>query len=441
MFTVYMIIPDQWQKEVIQHKGNICVCSGRQTGKSQCIAIKAIEYVVNNKNKQVLIISVTEDQAIELLLKCINYVEEKFPRLVKRGKDRPTKSILRLTNGSMIRTKAVGQSGLGVRGFTINMLIADEAAFMPKDVWAAVTPMLLTTGGDIILISTPHGKTGYFYDCYNDPNFKTWHLNSEQVIKDRKISPSWNNIQKIKALEHLESEKLRMSTREYGQEYLGLFLEDLAQFYPDELIRASMIQQRQDIGKQGRIFYLGVDVARMGEDHTAFQIIERRDQLLIHRESIVWKKNYLPEISEKIIALNEIYNFKKIYVDSGGLGIGVVDNLLADIRTKRKTIGLDNSEKLIEYNSEGKPRMKKLLGVDLHNNLLNLMQKKKILILDDGDIYQSFKSVQYEYINEKGGAVMRVFSEPHKDGDIIEALKRAAFCIKDKINKVRFSYI
>jgi hypothetical protein len=433
-----MIKLDPWQKEIIEAKGNLCICSGRQTGKSQCIAQKAVEYCLNNPRKQVLIISVTEDQAILLLQKCLLYIEEKNPRAIKQGKSRPTKSKLELKNDSIIRTKAVGQSGLGARGFTINMLIADEAAFMPDDVWAAVTPMLLTTGGDIILISTPHGKSGYFYQCFNDENFKRWHLNSEEVVKNREICPTWKEIQKDKAIGFLEAEKRRMSIREYGQEYLGQFIDELCQFYSDEVIRRSMIYQRSVIGKEGRDFYLGCDLARMGGDETTFEIVERKDEQLYHRENIVWKYVRLSEITEKILQLDTQYNFKRIYLDDGGIGVGVFDSLLSNPQTKKKTIALNNSQRIIEYNIDKTPKKKKLLKEDLHNNLLQLMEKGKILLLDDSNIWLSFKSIQYEYLNEKGGATMRIFGD---NSHIVEGIVRAAWCIKDKLNKVRFSYI
>lgn len=121
---------DEWQKQVLDYKGNLVVCSGRQTGKSTIVAIKASEFAVKNPKKQILIISVTEDQAIELLLKAYIYIDDNYSKSIKTGRDRPTKSVLKLKNGSIIRTKAVGQSGVGVRGFTVDMLIADEAAFM-----------------------------------------------------------------------------------------------------------------------------------------------------------------------------------------------------------------------------------------------------------------------------------------------------------------------
>lgn len=433
-----MIKLDKWQQEVLNHKGNECICSGRQTGKSTIISIKASEFAVKNKNKLVLIISVTEEQAIMLLQKCLLYIGQHYPRFIQKGKLRPTKSKLQLTNGSIIRTKAVGQSGQGARGFTINMLIADEAAFMPEDVWAAVTPMLVTTGGDIILISTPHGKKGFFYEAYHSEEFKTWHINSWDNLKNRPVSADWTQLQRDKAIGHMEAERKRMSEREFGQEYLGQFLDDLSQFFPDEVIRKAMIWQRRDEGKEGRDYYLGVDVARMGGDQTTFEIVERRGEQLYHIENIVWKRTLLSETTDKILDLDMNYHFKRIYIDDGGVGVGVFDSLLSNPLTKRRVIALNNAQRIIEYNPDGTPKKKKLLKEDLYNNLLHLMEKGKIMLLDDGNIWLSLKSIQYEYTNEKGGATMRIFGD---DSHIVEGIIRAAWCIKDKVNKLRISYI
>ena len=153
-------------------------------------------------------------------------------------------------------------SGTGVRGFTINMLIADEAAFMPEDVWPAVTPMLLTTGGDIVLISTPHGRKNFFFKCYNDPQFKVWHINTIDVIEKRLVSPSWSQFQRDKAIEYFKSEEYRLSKNEFDQEYRGMFVESLTQFYPDEYMKKALIQQRVEYGKTNGDFYIGVDSGR-----------------------------------------------------------------------------------------------------------------------------------------------------------------------------------
>ena len=432
---------DPWQKEVLNSKGNICVCSGRQTGKSTVVAIKAAEFVLQNPKKQVLIVSVTEDQAIELLLKVQLYIEFNFKKWIKTGTDRPTKTVLRLTNGSIVRTKAVGARGLGVRGFTIDMLIADEAAFMPEDVWPAVTPMLLTTGGDIVLLSTPHGKRGYFFDRYHDETFKTFHVNSQEVIENRPVCETWNKFQKDFAIEFLESEKSRMSEREFGQEYLGLFIDDLAQFFPDDLLQKTLIQQKQVVSKEGRDFFLGVDIGRLGGDDTVFVVFEKRGEMLVQREKIVWKRALLNQISENIIDLDRVWNFQRIYLDSGGIGIGVFDTLYSTPGFRKRVKGINNSETIIEYDQYGKEKKKKIMKEEIYANLLHLMGKRKILLFDDGDIWLSLKSVQYEYINQRGGAMIKIFSPDHSQSHLAEAIVRAAYCSKEKIVKPFISYM
>src|SRR3990167_2074800 len=91
---------DPWQQEVLDYNGNLVVCSGRQTGKSTIVAIKAAEFVVKNPKKQVLIISVTEDQAKELLQKAVLYIAEKYKSWIKTPYNKNIlKDLIRLNNG------------------------------------------------------------------------------------------------------------------------------------------------------------------------------------------------------------------------------------------------------------------------------------------------------------------------------------------------------
>ena len=54
---------DKWQKQVLETKGNLCLCSGRQVGKSTVIAIKAGESAINSK-KTIMVIAHVERQAL-----------------------------------------------------------------------------------------------------------------------------------------------------------------------------------------------------------------------------------------------------------------------------------------------------------------------------------------------------------------------------------------
>ena len=408
---------DKWQEDVLNTRGNIVLCSGRQVGKSTVISIKGGEYAVTHANKTVLIIASVERQALLLFEKVLSYIHDNHKSLIKKGKDRPTKHTLRLTNGSIIHCLPTGLSGYGIRGYTIDQLYADEAHFIPEDVWQAVTPMLATTGGDIILLSTPHGRTGYFYRCFSDPSFTSFHISSEDCDRIPK--------------EFLDLEKERMTKLQYAQEYLGEFIDKLQQFFPEDIIKKCMTAKRPGL-QPGRDYFLGVDIARMGDDESTFEIIDRtkRDSLK-HVENLITTKTLTTDTTREILRLNKKYGFKKIYIDDGGMGVGVFDQLLEEDDTKRKTIAINNAARALDRDDR---RHKKLLKEDLYNNLLRLMERGEIRLLDDPEVFQSLKSIQYEY-SDKG---LRIYGNYTH---IVEGLIRAAWCVKDKSLKAFIDYI
>ena len=46
-----MVTWDRWQEEVLNAEGNICVCSGRQVGKTEIIAYKTAKFISSNPNR------------------------------------------------------------------------------------------------------------------------------------------------------------------------------------------------------------------------------------------------------------------------------------------------------------------------------------------------------------------------------------------------------
>ena len=89
--------------------------------------------------------------------------------------------------------------------------------------------------------------------------------------------------------------------------------------------------------------------------------------------------------------------------------------------------------------SKTNPRRKKLLKVDLYNNLLSLMEKGKISLMDKDDVFLSLKSIQYEHFTEGTLAgTMKIYGDY---SHIVEGLIRAAWCVKDKHLKLSISYM
>lgn len=412
------MILDDWQQEILNTEGNICLRAGRQVGKSTIISVKAAQFATSNPNKNILVVASVERQALLLFEKTLSYLLAFHKTMIKKGKDKPTKHKITLTNGTTIYCLPTGLSGYGIRGYTIDLLIADEAAFIPEEVWTAVTPMLAVTRGNIILLSTPFGKGGFFYRCFQDPTFKAFHISSEECPR--------------KNPEFLEQEKKRMTKLQYAQEYLGEFIDELRQFFPTDVIKKCMTLQKvkpfyrfEGWGESPTpaSIFLGVDIARMGEDESVLFSLKMIDK--DHLEEIekeVTEKTLLTDTTKQILLADKRHNYKNIFIDDGGLGVGVFDNLLENEQTKRKVIAINNATRSLDNEEK---RTKKIMKEDLYTNLLTLMEQGKIKLAEDEDTMLSLKSVQAEYDEGK----LKIFGNYTH---ITEALIRAAWCANTK---------
>jgi hypothetical protein len=432
---------DKWQEEVLEHDGNILLCTGRQVGKTTVFAIKCAKYMLNNPRSNIIIVSLTEDQAKLIIVMILDYLEHGYMKLISSGRDKPTQNRIILKNGSMALARPVGNTGDAVRGFTGDVLILDEAARMPELVFAAARPVLLTTAGKIWMSSTPFGKQGYFYESYLNRNnrFKIWHINSEDIINNRKISADWTEEKRSAAIQYLKDEKIDMSELQYGQEYLGLFLDDLRRFFDDELIyKCCRLKRPEIIIKEDN--YMGVDIARMGNDESSFEILNVNDDKVRQIENITTRKTLTTETENKIKELSRIFNCYKIGIDagSGSLGVGIYDHLLQDLEFKRKIIPMNNREIILDRYKNLK---QKIYKEDLYDNMKSMMEHDELLLLDDDNIMSSLRSIQFEFTKDEDARITRarIFGNY---SHIVEGLIRAAWLSKkEKHKKLFISYI
>ena len=432
---------DEWQLQILEAEGNILLCTGRQVGKTLVFAIKAAEKMINNPGTRIIAVSLTEDQAYLMRSMVEDYLEKNYKHFLKvPKKDKPTKNQIKLSNKSSYTVRPVGQTGNALRGFTGDVLIVDEAAFMPEIMWAAAKPTLLTTAGKIWMCSTPNVKEGWFYEqfhaCYEaktSERFKCWHVSSDDVIQKRKISDSWSESKRYNAIKFLEDERKSMSTLRYGQEYLGLFMEDLMRVFPDEWIAEICTQETPKHLIKGE-YYLGVDIARYGGDETAFEIIHKQDKdKLIHIHDEHKTETSTTWTEDKIIDFNRLYSLEKIYIDAGAgsLGVGIYDQLLDNDETKFKVEAINN-RKIIQGKDKKDQRAprQRLLKEDLYDNLYRLGERKEIKLLDNDAVRASLRSVTKEIITNDRG-LSRINIKGTYD-HIAEALIRAAWCSKEK---------
>lgn len=153
--------PDPWQVEFLtaQDLFLCCLCS-RQVGKSTATA--ALAWSALSRGEFVLIVAPSERQSRELFKKVL-FFRHHAGSAVRAV--RSTLTELELENGG--RLIVVPASSDSIRGFTIErgLIVFEEAAFIADDVFSAVIPMR-GLHGRIIMITTPAGPSGAFYDYW-----------------------------------------------------------------------------------------------------------------------------------------------------------------------------------------------------------------------------------------------------------------------------------
>ena len=134
----------------------IVMCAGRRVGKSIMTGARALWFCLVNDKVTVLIVSATLRQSIMMFDTILDYISDN--ELIENAVVRQTRTLVRFNNGSKIKALPCGK-GKGLRGDTCHLVVMDEAAFMPEEVISEVLlPMLATTDGSAIMLSTPWAK-------------------------------------------------------------------------------------------------------------------------------------------------------------------------------------------------------------------------------------------------------------------------------------------
>jgi hypothetical protein len=176
------IEPDPWQVEVLasDHPRKI-LCCGRQTGKSTVGAVLAIHTALTQPGSTVLIVAPGERQAKLLFSKARRLYEQAGHPLPAHSHRRTG---LELANGSVV--EALPAVERTMRGFSVDLLVVDEAAAVPDEDYFGILPSLIATQGEQVLLSTPRGKRGFFWELFHsDDDWQRVMVRSDEVGRIR----------------------------------------------------------------------------------------------------------------------------------------------------------------------------------------------------------------------------------------------------------------
>ena len=222
--NVLNLKPFSYQVPLLEDQSKrIVVCAGRRTGKSLICSAKGLWYAFANPKSSILIVSATQRQSSLMFDNIAGFVEESA--LLRESVTRNTRTLMRFTNGSQINALPCGHHGYFLRGMNAHLVIVDEANFVPEEVIKEViNPMLATTSGTSILISTPFDRQHYFYKAFNNPKYSRYHFKS---LDSPLVSP-----------EFLLEQREEIGDFGYRREYEAEFVDDDRTYFPTELLRS-----------------------------------------------------------------------------------------------------------------------------------------------------------------------------------------------------------
>src|SRR5919202_743578 len=137
--------PDPWQLEVLEstHPRLLLNCC-RQAGKSTTVALVGLAQALVVPYSRVLLLSRSFRQSSELFRIVLDFHRRLGRPLLRRG----TAEELELENHSRVVCLPCREDT--IRGFSrVSLLIIDEAARVPDELYRAVRPMLAVSGGGL----------------------------------------------------------------------------------------------------------------------------------------------------------------------------------------------------------------------------------------------------------------------------------------------------
>lgn len=377
-----------YNKEYVDSKERfILYRSGRQAGKTMSTAVKAVHYaffapIMKDTIKDeciILIAAPTQNQSAIMFGRIRKLVESSDILSQYILKSTQTEITIKWMNGrgsTRIITRATGEQGITLRGYSPHVIIADECSFIKRSIMVAFLPSGMATQADIWLTSTPYGKNTYFYECH----LNSRPLNKDGLWKEFHVSSLQNPTVKNDPLFHQQIKEL--AQEEYIQEVEGEFLDIGDALFPREML----LEAISDRKPYGRVrWYLGIDVARSGKDETVYTTLAVDDDNTIYViDQEAEGQSNMMDVASRIQHLMQIRPYESIFIDETGLGGGLID-ICRSYNLPVRGVIFTMTEK-----------------VEMYTNLRVFFENHKIKIPTIGKLINQLQYMRREYTEEQG---------------------------------------
>ena len=217
---------DPWQEDLLSSTSDrVLLNCSRQSGKSTMAAVIALHRALYHPDSLILCLAPALRQSQELFGKIAAFYRDLGRPVPPQGERRLS---LELENGSRIIT--LPGTERTVRGFSgAALLVVDEASRVADELYFAIRPMLAVSGGALMMLSTPFGRRGVFFEEWSRGPGAGWERYEVPAAKVPRISGAF-----------LEEERRSLPARVFRQEYECSFEETDDQVFSFEDVQAAI---------------------------------------------------------------------------------------------------------------------------------------------------------------------------------------------------------
>lgn len=386
----------QYQRDFLEDPSlRIIALKSRQIGFSDAAALKVVNECHETPETGWLLASAGMRQAKELMrkvkrhIKVINAIARFYEEETIVDDQKISVEAVEFKNDSRIISVPANEDT--IRSFSENVLL-DEFGFHRngKAIWSALAPAAATFGKKIIILSTPNGAQGMFYDLWTkNDSFKKYKV----TIEDAVAQGFPIDIEQIK-------KDFADVPEAYEQEFMCIFLDGSMLWIPMELITDATAQWEIPIFRHENIreseagqiveqinlnkltekvkgnLYLGVDFARTTH-LTALWVSEAVDGRLVTRW-IIELRNAEFEAQKKIIEAHKPHITRGcLDATAGSLGMPISEYFVK--RYPGKFEG-------VNFNTQTK--------IHLATQLKTIYERRKAVIPDDVSVRYDIHSIK-----------------------------------------------
>jgi hypothetical protein len=420
-----------WQAEVAKSPARYrCILAGRRAGKSRLLALLGTYTAFRRPGASVVVVSVGEVASLRVLADVASLCSS--PLLAGSVADE-LKATVRLSNGSTV--SSFPASMRQIRGISADLLILDEAAFIPRDIWTAAFPSVadrVRAGGKVIFASTPWPLAdSWFRDFWQrgidgDTGVASWHCPSSvnPQIGDAELA----DLRAGMSAEEYEREIEARWTSEQGSWFTAEEIEAAVADYelmPPERARQLSPWDREDSAPERQFSAAGGVDYGFAVDSNAVTIIgalnDIANERLVHYVSWIEAHRgmeYSPFV-DRLVDISRAYDVRMWASEVNGVGSAPTQ----DLRRRLREEGI--SGYVIPVWTDAR---RKQAGF---SKIKSLMQAGTLILPRDPALLRELHALDYERTD---AGSMRIAARTGFHDDLSMSLLQAVSCLRPMPN-------